>query len=192
MLFTVLIAAFPAALSTVAPPPPSVQPRPIGVGPGYVLPAAPPAVLEGHPVGRLRCGRAASRRFGVHVELFARRQVVIVPAGIGVARPFSRRLGRIAPQGCSYRLRTLEPTGVVEVGPGTRLAVRDLFALWGQPLARTRLAGFESRTPVLAYLGGKRWQGDPGSIPLTRHAQIVLEIDGYVPPHPAYLFQKGL
>jgi len=188
MLFIGLI----AALAAGAPPPPSVQPRPIGAGPGYVLAAAPPAVLAGRPVGDLRCGRGGPARFGVHLELFARRQVVIVPAGIGVARPFGRRLGRVAPQGCSYPLRTLEPTGVVEVAPGPRLAVRDLFALWGQPLARTRLAGFESRAPVLAYLGGRRWRGDPGSIPLTRHAQIVLEIGGYVPPHPAYLFQKGL
>lgn len=188
MLFLGLL----VALSGGAPPPPSVQPRPIGDGPGYVLPAAPPAVLAGHPVGRLRCGRAPSRRFGVHVELFAHRQVVIVPAGIGVATPFRHRLGRIAPQGCSYRLRTLEPTGVVEVGPGPRPAVRDLFALWGQPLSRNRLAGFTSTSPLLAYVGGKRWRGDPGAIRLTRHAQVVLEIGGYVPPHPVYLFRRGL
>ena len=56
MLFLGLLAALWGA---GAPPPPSVQPRPIGVGPGYVLPAAPPAVLAGRPIGRLRCGRVS-------------------------------------------------------------------------------------------------------------------------------------
>ena len=188
-----LLISLIAAVSGGAPPPPSVQPLPIGATPGYILPAATPAALEGRRIGRFRCKRASSRsRFGAHIELFAHRQVVIVPAGIGVAKPFRRRFGRIVPQGCSYPLRTLEPTGVVEVLSGQKLLVRDLFALWGQPLGRKRLAGFRSRRTLLAFVGGKRWRGNPGAIPLTRHAQIVLEIGGYVSPHPSYLFQRGL
>jgi hypothetical protein len=45
---------------------------------------------------------------------------------------------------------------------------------------------------VLAFVGGKRWRGDVRAIPLTRHAQVVLELGGYVPPHPRYLFADGL
>src|SRR5581483_12130360 len=140
----------------------------------------------------LRCTRAPVRRFGVHLELFARRRVVIVPAGIGVARPFARAFGRLSPRGCSYPLRTLEPTGVVEVAAGSRLTLGALFRLWGQPLGPHRLASFRSRAPLLAFVGGRRWRGDARSIPLTRHAQIVLELGGYVPPHPRYAFTGGL
>jgi hypothetical protein len=178
------------ALSAPSGLPPSVHPWPIGVGPGFRIAAAPPAVLAGRPIGRLRCGPSDGHRVGVHVELFVRRQVVIVPTGIGVARPWRGHLDRLTPGGCSYPARTLEPTGVIEVAPGAGLTLGAFFRLWGQPLGPRQLAGFRGR--VLAFVGGRRRHGDPATIPLTRHAQIVLEVGGYVPPHPRYLFVRGL
>jgi hypothetical protein len=124
----------------------------------------------------------------VHVEVFAHRQVVIIREGIGVARPFRRSFGRIVPGGCTYAVRIREPTGVIEVRAGTRVTVGDFFRAWGQPLDWHRLASFRTAAPVLAFVGGKRWRKDPRAIPLTRHAQIVLEIGVYVSPHPRYLF----
>ena len=172
--------------------PPSVYPWPIGVGPSYHPLAAPEKVLAGRPVGRLRCERESSPRFGVHLEIFAHRRVVLIPGGIGVARPSQQRFGTVLPGGCTYALRTLDPTGVIEVRAGARLALGDLFRLWKQPLRRDRLVGFRTGTSVLIFVNGKRRQGDPRSIPLTPHAQIVLEIEGYVAPHPRYLFVNGL
>jgi hypothetical protein len=168
-------------------------PTPIGAGPRYHPPAAPKRVLRGRPVGPLRC-EAGGRRFGVHLELFARGRVVIVPAGIGVAAP-RRRIGAfVRPGGCSYAARTLEPTGVVEVRRGPRLTLGDLFAVWGQPLSATRLAGFSTAraAPVRAYVAGRRWRGPPAGIPLRRHAQIVLELGRFIPPHRSFRFRSGL
>jgi hypothetical protein len=173
------------------PLPPSVKPWPIGAGPRYHPIAAPAAVLAGRAVGRFRCEQQG-RRFGVHLELFAHRQVVIIPAAVGVARPSRERLARVFPGGCTYPLRTLDPTGVIEVRRGTRANLGDFFRIWGQPLTRSSIAGFRTRSPILAFVGGKRWRGDPRRIPLTRHAQIVIALGGYVPPHPRYLFQNGL
>jgi hypothetical protein len=176
-------------LAVAAPP----VPTPIGAGPRYHPPAAPARVLRGEPVGPLRCG-AAGQRFGVHLELFARGRVVIVPAGIGVAAP-RRRVGAfVRPAGCTYAARTLEPTGVVEVRRGKRLRLGDVFAVWGQPLSATRLAGFSTTrsAPVRAYLGGRRWLGRLGAIPLRRHAEIVLELGRYLPPHRSFFFHRGL
>jgi hypothetical protein len=149
-------------------------PVPIGVGPAY-RPA--PAALTGRPVGAMHC-TTGGRRFGVHLELFARRRVVIVPSGIGVAR------------GCTYPARTREPTGVIEVRRGAHLTLGDLFLLWRKPVTRTRLLDFHGR--VLAFVGGKRFTGDPREIALKRHAEIVLEIGGHVQPHTSYLFPEGL
>jgi hypothetical protein len=182
------VIALVALLLAGSPLPPDVKPWPIGVGPGFRIPAAPAAVQTGRPVGRFRCTADRSRRFGVHLELFAQRRVVIIPAAIGVARPSRTSFGRVSPGGCTYPLRTLDPTGVIEVG--TRATLADFFAVWGQPLGPRRIAGFRGR--VLAFVGGKRWRGDPRAIPLTRHAQIVLELGGHVPPHPRYLFPPGL
>jgi hypothetical protein len=79
---------------------------------------------------------------------------------------------------------------VLEVEEGARLTLGDLFDLWGQPLSRTRLAGFSGR--VSAFVGGRARAGDPRTIPLTRHTQIVLEVGGYVRPHSSFLFRRGL
>ena len=178
-----MIVALAVALALAGPPlPPDVKPWPIGVGPGFQPAAATPRVLAGEPIGRFRCTQTGGRRFGAHLELFVRRQVLLVPRGVGIARG-----GR-----CSYPLRTREPTGVIEIRRGTRATVGDLFRLWGQPLGRRRVAGFRSQAPLLAFVDGKRWRGDVRAIPLSRHAQIVLELGGYVPPHPRYLFADGL
>ena len=169
--------------------PPHVHPWPIANGPGFDLRAAPEGVLAGRTVGPFRCG-FGGRRFGAHVEVFIRRRVLIIPAGIGVARPWREHAARLTPRHCTYAARTLEPTGVVEVRSGARLTLADLFRIWGQPLGPRRIASFHG--PVLAFVDGRRRPGDPASIPLTRHAQIVLELGGYVPPHPRYLFASGL
>jgi hypothetical protein len=164
--------------------PPSVVPIPIGVGARYQ--PAPAA----HARPGLRC-TSGGARYGVHLELFAHRRVVVVPAGIGVPR-FRRAGADVEPRGCSLPVRTRTPTGVLEVRRGLRLTLGQLFDVWGKPLSRFRLADFRSTRPVLAFLDGKRWRGDPRTIPLRRHAQIVLELGGYIPPHPSYLFPAGL
>jgi hypothetical protein len=124
-----------------------------------------------------------------HIEVFARRRVVIVPAGIGVAPPLVREAGFVHRGRCSYPVRTVEPTGVVEFDGHLRPTVGELFALWGQPLSARRLLSFSGC--VHAYVGGKRWRGSPGEIPLRRHSQIVLEVGGYIPPHRSYVFGPG-
>jgi hypothetical protein len=127
----------------------------------------------------------------VHVELFAARRVVLVAPGIGIAPPRTRDGAYVRGGRCTYPLRTREPTGVVEVEAGGRTKrLGDLFAVWGQPLSRKRMAGFKG--PVRAYVGGRRWRRDPRTIALTRHAQIVLEVGGYVAPHAVYRFPPGL
>ncbi len=161
-------------------------PAPIGVGALYhPASGAVPAV-------GLRCTSAERPRFGAHLELFAQRQVVIVPAGIGIAPPQRRQGAYVLGGRCSYPLRTREPTGVVEIERGASLTLGQLFEIWGQPLSKARLVGFASRAPILAFVDGRRWPGNPRAIPLRPHAEIVLELGGYVPPHSAFLFPKGL
>ena len=172
-----------------APLPPSVKPWPIGAGPGFRLDAAPALVQAGRPVGRFRCSTGGDR-FRVHIELFIRRQVLVVPAGVGVARPLRTSFSRVRPGGCTYPLRTLDPTGAIEAaGPAT---LGDFFRIWGQRLGPRRIAGFHSRQRVLVFVDGKRVRGDPRRIPLRPRTNIVLELGGYVPPHRRYLFPPRL
>jgi len=149
-------------------------PTPIGFGPKYLLPAAPIRVERGQAVGRFRCEPGSPARAEAHVELFADRFAMLIPEGIG-----------IGPH-CSYAVRTVVPTGVVEYVAAAHPTIGDLFAVWGQPLGPERLAGFHGA--VSAWVGGKRVRGDVAAIRLTRHAEIVLELGGYIPPHTFFLF----
>jgi hypothetical protein len=113
-----------------------------------------------------------------------------VAPGIGIAPPRSQSGAYVRGGRCSYPLRTREPTGVIEIAHGTRATLGQFFAVWGQPLGRGRMASFRGR--VRAYVAGAPRRGDPRSIPLTRHAEIVLQVGPFVKPHTSYHFPPGL
>ena len=169
-------------------------PTPIGVGARFHPGPTNALVHARAPIRGLRCEPEQGARYGVHVELFADGLVVIVPPGIGVAPPFRRSGAFVTPRGCTYPLRTLDPTGVIEVHPVRKLTLEDLFAVWGMPLSSTRLVGFRTTAsePVRGYIGGKEWHGSLTAIPLRRHAEIVLELGPFIPPHRSFLFRPGL
>jgi len=170
-------AAIPSALLSEA--------RPIGVGPRFHPPVS----------GRISgsCQPVLGPRDGVHVEVFAADRVLLLPAAIGARPPLTTLDGRITAARCYGALVTLDPTGVVLVRPGTKLTLGTLFSSWGEPLTRTRLASFTAaaRTQVTVFVDGKPWPGAPAAVPLTRHAEIVLEVGPQVPPHSSYAFPPG-
>jgi hypothetical protein len=174
-----------AALLAGAGPAPVATP--IGRGPAFELSTGARAD-RGAPIAGLRCTPQDGVWRDAHVEVFARGRVLLLPPGIGVARP--RRAAGAAIRGgrCSYPVRTTDPTGVVRYRPGRGLDLGDLFAVWGQPLSRHRVCGFRSAAAVRVYVGGRRVTGSPGAVPLRRHAEIVVETGRYVPPHRSYLF----
>ena len=175
-----------------------------GSGPQAQIPAA--LLREARPIGRGaqfhppvrgriagRCQHRMGRRYGVHIEVFGANRVVILPAGIGTRPPRRLSEGRISAAGCYGPLVTLEPTGLVLVARGRPPVLAELFRAWGQPLSDRRLAGFSAspRHTVRVFVGGRRRLGPPGTVPLTPHAEIVLEVGPFVPPHRAYTFPPG-
>jgi hypothetical protein len=161
------------------------QARPIGAGPDFQPPATGPVTGP--------CLPALGPRDGVHVEVFAANRVVLLPAGIGTRSPRTSPSGRITNARCYGALVTLDPTGLVLVRPGAGLTMAALFRSWGQPLSATQLASFRAAagTLVEVFVDGRPWHGAPGAVPLTPHAEIVLEVGPHVPPHSAYAFPPG-
>ena len=177
--------AAPQPQSTAIPPALLSQARPVGVGPRFHPPAS------GQVSGT--CQPALGPRNADHVEVFAANRVLLLPAGIGTRPPRTSMDGRITAALCYGALVTLDPTGVVLVRPGARLTVGALFGCWGEPLSRARLASFTAAagTGVIAFVDGKPWPGPPAAVPLTWHAEIVLEVGPRVPPHSSYAFPPG-
>jgi hypothetical protein len=159
--------------------------RPIGTGPRFTLPASGPVAGT--------CQRSLGPRVGVHVEVFAANRVLLLPAGIGARQPWTKLDGRITSAPCYGALVTLDPTGLVLVRAGAGLTLADLFRSWGEPLSRTRLTSFSAPagTEVAVFVDGRRLNAAPPSVPLTRHAEIVLEVGPHVPPHSSYAFPPG-
>jgi hypothetical protein len=121
------------------------------------------------------CARSQAPAQLVHLELFANRRVVIVPARIGVRSAT-----------CRARLWTFDPTGVVAFRP--RATLGELFTVWGRALMPRRLLTFAGR--VRLYVDGVQRRTDPRALVLRRGAEIVLEVGGYVPPHGSYVFPR--
>ncbi|WP_249009806.1 hypothetical protein [Conexibacter sp. DBS9H8] len=138
--------------------------RPIGAGVRFHPP------VRGRPTGV--CAPRPGRE-EAHLELFGANRVVLIAAGVGIR-------GR-----CVGNAVTTDPTGVVHFRPGATLA--DLFRAWGEPLTATRMASF--RGPVRYYLDGRRVSHPPA---LREHAEIVIEVGPYVPPHVRFTFPPGL
>lgn len=165
-------------------------PTPIGAGKEFHPGATSPAVKRLQRVRSMSCAGDEVARVGVHLELFARGRVVIVPPAIGMAPPLARRDAYVVSGRCSYPLRTREPTGVIEVAREGRYTLGSFFAVWGKTLSPNRVLDF--RGHVRAYIDGRSYRGSPSGIVLRRHAEIVLEVGPYVPPHTEFRFRSGL
>ena len=67
--------------------------------------------------------------------------------------------------------------------------LKQLFDLWQQPLGASQVG--PAQGPVIAYLNGERFAGDPSAIPLASHAIIQLDVGQDVSPRP-FTFDQGL
>ena len=102
-----------------------------------------------------------------------------IPAGIGIPGAQAQN----TPQGtfigggkCFYWLHTHAADGIVHIeSPIHRtFTLGNFFNIWGQPLGPGQ-AG-PARGHVTAIYNGKVYHGDPRDIPLTKHAQIQLQV----------------
>jgi len=112
-----------------------------------------------------------------HLALYAYGKPIEVPALIGIP-------GMGA---CYYWIHTHTPDGFIHVeSPIYRdFDLGEFFDIWGEPLTPTNLAGVHVRKgQIHAYVDGRRYSGDPRTIPLVLHADIVLEAGPpyFIPP----------
>jgi hypothetical protein len=161
-------------------------PTPIGAEPEYHPPARWP-LAGAAGFGGLRPNLYGPLR--VHLELFANRKVVVVPGGIGVSGGRTVLYSHIVDALWHGPAWTLDPGGVFHLArPGLRLA--DVFAVWGQPLDERTLLTFKAADSegVQVFVNGERHRGAPGAVVLRDRDQVVVEINGYVPPHRSFVF----
>ncbi|HKN64829.1 MAG TPA: hypothetical protein VJW73_01045 [Gemmatimonadaceae bacterium] len=130
------------------------------------------AQAMGQTVNGISCDAQEGQRIHIHQHLaiFDHGKEVTVPQFIGI--PQAAR--------CIYWLHTHTPDGIIHVeAPRDRsFTLGDFFAVWGQQLDRTHAASAaaKKRETMRVFVNGARYTGNPAQIPLTAHADIVIQV----------------
>jgi hypothetical protein len=137
----------------------------------FNLPAAA-AIPSGQTVDGVHCDQLEGNVLHIHQHLaiFDHGKPVGVPEDVG--RPL---MGN-----CFYWLHTHTPDGIIHVeSPTVRTyTLGQFFAVWGQPLSRTNVAGAKPRAGehTTIWVDGKLYTGDPQEIELTPHRDIAIDV----------------
>jgi hypothetical protein len=129
-------------------------------------------VPAGETIGGISCDAQEGQRIHIHQHL------VIIDHGKTVDIP--PRVGQPTAKRCIYWLHTHTPDGIIHIeAPKDRsFTLGDFFMVWGQPLTRSTVARARAakRESLRVWVNGKRYSGDPRSVPLTAHADIVIQV----------------
>src|SRR5579863_4297686 len=174
-----------AALSTLGTLKPAPAAGPMGPE-GVPIPDAAPLTgtatkATGQRVDGIGCDTSEQVLFHIHAHLtlFVNGSPRQVPAGVGIpgARAQSTPQGPFIDSGtCFYWLHTHAADGIIHTeSPVQRTyTLGDFFDEWGQPLGPDQVG--PAKGHVTALYNGKVYMGNPRDLPLTKHAQIQLEV----------------
>jgi hypothetical protein len=136
----------------------------------------------GEQVNGISCDAMEGNRLHIHQHLvvFDHGKEIAIPAQIGIPEN----------KGCLYWVHTHTPDGIIHIeAPLDRtFTLADFFRIWAQPLSRTAAASAhaDKGTTLKVWLDGKPYTKDPGTIPLTAHADIVIEAGPPFPKPPRF------
>jgi hypothetical protein len=137
-------------------------------------------VPTGQPVDGIHCDSMEGNVLHIHQHL------AIYDHGKPVGVP--EDVGRPLMGNCFYWLHTHTPDGIIHVESPTfrSYTLAQFFAVWGQPLTRTNVAGALLRPgeKITVWVDGLRYAGDPRAIELTQHLDVVIDV-GRPAPKPA-------
>jgi hypothetical protein len=196
------IHARPGTDTTPVGPPPAPAPEDLGpeglplVAGKALGRASSPA--PGKSAGGIPCGAQEQLTYHVHahLSLFVDGKARAVPLGIGIAPPVTtteNQGGPFASGGaCFSWLHTHAADGIIHIEAPRKITFRlgQFFDVWKQPLDRRHLGATAGR--VVAYVNGKRFNGDPRAIKLEKHVQIQLEVGQPIIAPKAIDFPPGL
>ncbi|HEX2634050.1 MAG TPA: hypothetical protein VHM22_14665 [Bradyrhizobium sp.] len=137
------------------------------------------SAARGEMISGIACDAMEGQRIHIHQHL------VLLDHGKPVEIPAN--VGQVPEHSCLYWIHTHTPDGIIHIeSPQSRtFTLADFFAIWGQPISRNRVASMRAGKgkTFKVWVNGQPYDGDPGSIPLVAHADIVIESGPpFVPP----------
>lgn len=168
---------------------------PAGAAVGTALAGVPATVATADGIP---CESSEQALFHIHAHLavYVGGRPRLIPAGIGIAAPRREEettSGAFVVSGsCFSWLHTHTTDGIVHIESPVRrtFTLGQLFDVWSQPLGRSRVG--PARGPVITFVDGRRFAGDPRNVPLAAHAVIQLDVGSPVPPPVGFGFAPGI
>jgi hypothetical protein len=130
-----------------------------------------------------------------HLAMYVNGKQKNLPYGVGIVPPYQLQQTATGPFVAGgtkfYWLHTHDETGVIHIeSPEKRtFTLGNFFDIWHQPLSASQVG--PAKGPVTAFVNGKKYAGDPTSIPLNSHSVIQLDV-GTVVPFANYTFAQNL
>ena len=182
----------------------STPPSPEGVPIQNVPDLAPASsTVGGAAVDGVTCRKSMDQSEKLHIHdlinIYVNGQQRRVPAGAGIAAP---RLPEHlttglfmdnSPDGCLYWLHTHANDGILHIESPVKqpFTLGQFFDIWGQPLSSDQVG--PAHGAVVAFVNGRRFQGDPRDIPLLAQETIQLDVGTPVVPYKSVHFDvKGI
>jgi hypothetical protein len=174
--------------STVPEPTAKSYPGPLGLpiqtGP-FLAPAA--TTRLGSIIDGIQCVSLPQMAYTAyaHLQVYVDGHPRALPGAIGLVRPVAKVTAHgllFTPRTCMYWLHTRAADGLIEAQSPVprRYTLGQFFKIWDQALTRRRVG--PAHGPVTATVDGRRWGGEPASIPLREHTDIELAVGKPVPP----------
>jgi hypothetical protein len=129
----------------------------------------------GQVIQNIACAPTLSGLFHIHshLSIFVNGQARAIPANVGI-------IGT-ATTDCHYYIHTHDHSGKIHIEPpsATTTTLGQLFAIWGQPLTATNVAGMNNM-PIYFYVTENnavtQFTGDPATIAMLSHRHIAIVI----------------
>jgi hypothetical protein len=165
-------------------------PIPMGIGQTIGAPtfAAGDSTTGGHGqvIQGIACdGSTPVQHIHSHLTLIANGVQHAIPIAIGVLG--AEEISNFVVDGrCFYWLHTHDATGIIhiEAPDSSQFTLGELFAIWGEPLSRSNVAGFQG--DVVTYVDSTRYDGDLSALAFKERQQITLIVGAVPDTIPVY------
>ena len=139
---------------------------------------------RGAGIGGVSCLTNENYHTHAHLAIIKNGQMLAIPAHVGL-------------QGCAYELHTHDMSGVVHIETDAyhKFTLGNFFAVWGQPLSLTNIAGIVN-FPMAVYVNDGedlvQFKGNIADIELTPHRSITIVLGDSVKEIPSYEWDASL
>jgi len=145
-------------------------------------------IPQGETVAGIHCDRMEGTAYHIHAHLTINDHGHPLSIPDDVGRPIFGQ--------CFYWLHTHTPDGIIHVeSPIVKtFTLGQFFAVWGEPLSRTRASDAKVRKgeKMTVWVDGSRYNGDPRKIPIAQHTDITIDVGSPAPKPAPFTAWNGL